>query len=182
MLHLVRDPRAVIASALPLDWGPTSARAGARWWLGWIGAGLAAEARYPDRVLRVRYEDLVREPQPTLKGIGLRVGLALDRPWPKASGEAHLPAYTRGQHALVGRPADPARIDAWRRRLSPAQVATIESELRDALTMLGYERVTASPLPVRAASASEAVGAAVRSAPQRLRHLRRIRQTVRGGR
>jgi hypothetical protein len=181
MLHLVRDPRAVIASALPLDWGPTSARAGARWWLGWIGAGLAAEARYPDRVLRVRYEDLVREPQPTLKGIGLRVGLALNRPWPQDQGEARLPAYTRRQHALVGRPADPARIDAWRRRLSPAQVATIESELRDALTMLGYERVTASPLPVSASSASEALGDAVRSAQQRLRHRRRIRQTVRGG-
>jgi Sulfotransferase family len=179
MLHVVRDPRAVIASALPLDWGPTSARGGARWWLTWIGMGLAAEARFPERVLRVRYEDLVREPEPTLQRICAHLGLEFD-PATSEGGGSQLPAYTQEQHALVGRPADPARIDAWQQKLSAEQVATIESELRDALTMLGYQRDTPSPTPVTAGSASEFLGDAMRSAQQRLRHRRRIRQTVKG--
>jgi len=74
LVHLVRDPRAVSWSAvkksgrrgtrplMPLRSGSAA--------LGWWVANLACERfgrRYPDRYLRVRYEDLARAPAETMR-------------------------------------------------------------------------------------------------------------------
>jgi len=175
MVHIVRDPRAVVASVLPLDWGPATARAGARWWLSVIAMGLAAEAAFPDRVVRVRYEELVREPQGALEKLCPALGLEFE-PAMGEAGEASLPAYTQGQHALIGSAPDPARIEAWRGRLSAAEVATIEAEVRDVPTMLGYELDGAPPVIASPGSVAEFLAGALRTARQRLRHRARIRR------
>lgn len=176
MIHVVRDPRAVIASVLPLDWGPASAREGARWWLSMIGIGLAAEAAFPDRVVRVRYESLVREPDATLERLCSRLGLGFEA-GAAGSNEAKLPAYTRAQHALVSKPPDPSRIDAWRSSLSVRQIAIAEAELRETPAMLGYD-----PAGVGAnaggRSAIEFAAASVQTVRQRLRHRVRIRRAL----
>lgn len=176
MVHVVRDPRAVVASVLPLDWGPVSVREAARWWLRWIGVGLAAEAAFPERVVRVGYEDLVREPEATLRGLLSRLGLEFE-PAKMDSAAAWLPDYTREQHALVGRAPDPARIDAWQSSLSAAEVATIEGELRESAAMLGYE--PAAPATVTRRSAREFATAAVQTVRQRRRRRTRIRRALR---
>jgi Sulfotransferase family len=175
MVHIVRDPRAVVASVLPLDWGPATARAGARWWLSVIAMGLAAEAAFPQRLVRVRYEDLVRDPRGTLEQLCPALELELEPGMGEASATS-LPAYTKGQHALVGRAPDPARIEAWRGQLSAAEVATIEAEVRDVPTMLGYELDGEPPVIASPGSASEFVAGALRTARQRLRHRARIRR------
>jgi hypothetical protein len=176
MIHVVRDPRAVVASVLPLDWGPASAREGARWWLRMLGFGLAAEAAFPERVTRVRYEDLVREPEATLRDLCARIGLAYDGRRQRTGAE--LPAYTRSQHALVGRPPDPSRIDAWRWALDHQQLATIERELREAPAMLGYPSA-APATAVGNRSALEFATTSLLTARQHLRHRARIRQALR---
>lgn len=175
MVHIVRDPRAVIASVLPLDWGPASARAGARWWLSIVAMGLAAEAAFPERVIRVRYEDLVRDPRSTLERLCPSLELAFE-PGMAASGQASLPAYTRKQHALVGQAPDPERIDAWRKKLSGREVATIEAEVRDVPAMLGYELDRPAPAIGAPSSATEFLAVAVRTARQRLRYRSRVRR------
>lgn len=175
MVHIVRDPRAVVASVLPLDWGPVSAREGARWWLSWIGLGLAAELAFPERVLRVSYESLVTDPEGTLRDLLPFLGLELETGM-LGSSEARVPAYTREQHALVGRPPDPSRIDAWRSSLPAAQIATIEGELREAAAMLGYE--PAAPSAVTRRSPHEFVSTALQTVRQRRRRRSRIRRAL----
>lgn len=180
MVHIVRDPRAVIASVLPLDWGPATARAGARWWLSVIAMGLAAEASFPGRVVRVGYEELVRDPGGALERLCPALGLEFE-PAMAGGGEAGLPAYTHGQHALVGRAPDPARIDAWRAKLSAAEVATIEAEVRDVPLMLGYELDGEAPVIGAPASPGEFLSGALRTARQRLRHRSRVRRATGAG-
>ncbi len=177
MAHIVRDPRAVVASVLPLDWGPTSARAGARWWLSRIALGLAAESMFPGRVARIRYESLVRDPLGTLERAGPLLGLEFD-PDTVGAGEARLPAYTHSQHALVGRAPDPSRIDAWKTRLSAAQIATIEAELGDMPAMLGYEVERVAPPIPGSSSGREFLANAVRTARQRWQHRARVRRAL----
>jgi hypothetical protein len=178
LVHIVRDPRAVIASVLPLDWGPATARAGARWWLSVIAMGLAAEASFPGRVVRVGYEELVRDPGGTLERLCPALGLEFEPAMAGAS-EVSLPSYTHGQHALVGSAPDPTRIDAWRQKLSAAEVATIEAEVRDVPTMLGYELDGQAPVIGAPGSPGEFLGGALRTARQRLRHRSRIRRASR---
>jgi hypothetical protein len=175
MVHIVRDPRAVVASVLPLDWGPPSPRTGARWWLSRIAMGLAAEAAFPDRVVRVYYEELVRDPRGTLARLCPLVGLEFE-PTMVESVNAHLPAYTQKQHALVGKPPDPARIDAWRSKLSARDLAVIEGELREVQVMLGYESSTPMPAIAGSSSAHEFLASALQIAHQRWRHRTRVRR------
>jgi Sulfotransferase family len=181
MIHIVRDPRAVVASVLPLDWGPSSPRVGARWWLSRIAMGLAAEAAFPDRVVRVHYEDLVREPRRCLERICPLLGLEFESTM-GATDHVHLPAYTQSQHALVGRPPDVSRIDAWRSTLAERDIAVIEGELGDMSAMLGYESLSSSPSVAPSSSAREFLLGTLRTAHQRWRHRARVRRSVKPSR
>ena len=58
------------------------------------------------------------------------------------------------QHALVGKPPDASRAEAWRKTLSPRQVELFEAEVRALLPILGYEPVYGeTPRPMRPWSA-----------------------------
>jgi Sulfotransferase family len=177
MVHLVRDPRGVAASVLPLDWGPASPRDAARWWLSRIGPGLAAEAAIPDRVIRVHYEQLIANPDGELRRLCGAVGLEFD-PTMIAGGGIRLPLYTRSQHELVGEAPDPRRIAAWRDSLGAGAVAIIEAELGDTLALLGYEPVTPQPAVSRPRGAREAAVSLLRTVGQRFRASRRRRKSL----
>ncbi|MEZ5166327.1 MAG: sulfotransferase [Acidimicrobiales bacterium] len=61
-VHVVRDPRAVAVSLRAADFGPSTLQQSARLWKQRVASGLALECLHPDRVTRVRYEDLLRAP------------------------------------------------------------------------------------------------------------------------
>jgi hypothetical protein len=92
----------------------------------------------------VRYEDLVREPEATLERIcafaGLRGGDAvaemLERP--------RRGGLRDDWHARVSEPITAGRVDAWRERLAPAQVALVEHATREQLERFGYAGTTAA--------------------------------------
>ena len=139
LIHLVRDPRAVAASLLPLDWGPHSPDGVAALWTQRLAHGLALEEALPDRIRRVRYEDLCREPERTLAQLAGWLGLALpvaDQPLRPVSD--FLPAYTVHQHGLIGSPPRADRIEAWRSQLPPWQQRRLESRLGELMTLAGY--------------------------------------------
>jgi Sulfotransferase family len=175
MIHLVRDPRAVAASVLPLDWGPASPRDAGRWWLTRVAAGLAAEVALPGRVIRVHYEELVNDPRTVTR---LHEVLGLDPGAELRPDAMELPRYTRSQHTHVGRRPDPARIDAWRARLSAKDVAALESELGDTLVLLGYEPVSPRPAALHPRGLAEAAAAAAKTGRQRVRAFVRRRRLV----
>jgi hypothetical protein len=140
-VHVVRDGRSVAASVMPLDWGPNTPVEAARHWGLHVAAGLAAERAFgPDVVHTVRYEDLVRDPERELKAVCDFVGLEYDDRMVDQR-DYRLPAYTAGQHALVGRRPDPSRIDAWREDLRPEQVRAFERITGELLELLGYPTV-----------------------------------------
>jgi hypothetical protein len=146
-VHLVRDPRAVAASLLSLDWGPLDAQQAADYWARHLSWGLAAEQALPGRVQRVSYEQLVTQPVETLTALRQFCGLEPPPSGASAASAAYfLPAFTRQQHQWVGHAPNAARLDAWRRQLAAWQVLTIEHRLADLMPMLGYELSCASPL------------------------------------
>lgn len=139
-VHVVRDGRAVAASVLGLDWGPTDVPTAARTWGTDVAAGLALEDALPGRVARVRYEDLVAEPEPTLRALCGRIGLAFD-PRMADGGAFHRPAYVEETHPRVASPPDPSRIDRWRTTLSAREIEAFEFVAQGVLANLGYPLV-----------------------------------------
>lgn len=138
MVHLIRDGRAVAASLLPLDWGPNEIDSAARYWAEALAHGFAAEATWPGKVIRVRYENLVKEPATTLKELCAALSLSYEPAMCQGTG-FQVPLYTARQHALVGSPPEPARVNAWERELTPRQVEIFESIVADLLKLLCYE-------------------------------------------
>ncbi|MGH6944067.1 MAG: sulfotransferase family protein, partial [Geminicoccaceae bacterium] len=138
-IHIVRDGRAVCASWIPLDWGPNTIVWAARAWAMHVGYGLAAEAALPPaNVRRVTYEALAASPEKVLRPLCDWLGLPYQSTMLTSSG-LQVPAYTRNQHALIGAPADPKRIDRWRTRLTTREVELFEYVTGDLLVNLGYD-------------------------------------------
>lgn len=136
-IHIVRDGRAVAASILPLDWGPNTVRTAAWWWMGELAHAFAGEANVgAERVRRVRYEDVLRDPETELGSLCRFAGLECGREAVEG-GRFRVPE-SEIFHRLVGRPPDPSRAEAWRAKLSPRQIAIFEGVAGDLLDLLGY--------------------------------------------
>lgn len=140
-VHLLRDGRAVAASWLPLNWGPNAILPLAGRWTDFVAQGLAAEAALGERIRRVHYEELVTEPEVVLRRLSDWLGVPFE-PAMLGGGGFEVPAYSRNQHDLIGRPADPTRLDRWKRRLRPREVELFEHVTGDLLPNLGYALTT----------------------------------------
>lgn len=146
-VNVVRDPRAATDSQMRAPWyrdleRPALAESVATWELAVARVDRYAAELRPDQLLDVRYEDLVREPEATLERICAFAGLPggeavaemLDRP---RSGGLH-----DDWHARVSEPITTGRVDAWRERLAPAQIALVEHATREQLERFGYAATT----------------------------------------
>ncbi|MGD2166263.1 MAG: sulfotransferase [Anaerolineae bacterium] len=141
ILHIVRDGRAVANSILPLDWGPNTVIKAARWWQSMVREGLALEAFLPsDQIVRVRYEDLVYEPEETVQWLCAEMDLTYELTMLRADG-FRPPGYTSSQHELIGKRPDPAPATRWKTSLTDRQVEIFESLAADLLRQMGYELI-----------------------------------------
>ncbi|MGC9399063.1 MAG: sulfotransferase family protein [Anaerolineae bacterium] len=138
LVHIVRDGRAVANSIMPLDWGPNTVITAAPWWETNVRSGLTLEeGELAERIVRVKYEALLAEPETTVAHLCDALELAFEPSMLSASG-FHPPAYTTRQHQLIGRGLDPARAQRWREALSPRQIEIFESLAGALLQALGY--------------------------------------------
>jgi hypothetical protein len=138
-IHIVRDGRGVAASLLPLDWGPNDILSAADFWMARCASGLAAELQLgPERVLRVRYEDLLLSPEATLQRIASFAGLPYEPAMAQGTGPGPS-RYNERQHRLVGQPPDQSRGHSWNRSLTPRQIEIFESQAGELLETFGYQ-------------------------------------------
>lgn len=141
MIHMLRDPRDRYEASLAL-WPKGKGRAGAaaaRWR---YSARLARRnaRRYPDRYRVVRYEDLVREPDETVRSVTTFLG-EMYEPAMLAMGAA--PTYRRklagGQDPPLGAvPISSEHIGAYRARVSPVEIVFLDSVLRYEMRAFDY--------------------------------------------
>jgi len=134
-IHIVRDGRGVAASIMPLDWGIIKA---SRWWLRMVSFGLAAESAFNnDRIMRVKYEALVSNPEEVLRPLCQFLDLDYEPRMLNATG-FNPPTYTTKQHTLIGQKPDTQIASSWEQKLSQRQIEIFENQTRDYLTYLGY--------------------------------------------
>lgn len=146
-VHLVRDGRDVAASYAETSFGPRGLAAAAAYWRRVIRAVEHAQTIVPASQLRTfRYEDLVADPETTLRAICGFVELdfheqMLDFATHMKTRPRRQPAATKAK--LAGRATSGVRT--WR-DMDPAHVRLVESVAGDELARMGYDL---SGLPAR---------------------------------
>lgn len=138
-IHIVRDPRAVAASVLPLNWGPNDPENAAIFWAQKMSYGLALEKMHPDSCTRVYYEDILAKPSETVREICKYCEIEFQESMLTGS-QIALPNYTKNQHVLVGSLPDKSKIKSWKKKLSEWQIFAIEQKLGDLMELVGYSK------------------------------------------
>jgi hypothetical protein len=137
-IHIVRDGRAVAASILPISWGPNTSQVAAHWWAEQVAFGLALESWAGPKAIRVRYEDVLTDPEQTLRTLASFLGLNYQPEMLR--GDGYRPPFDREKiHVLVGRPPQPQRAEAWKQSLTSRDIEIFEWVAADLLRYFGYE-------------------------------------------
>jgi hypothetical protein len=148
-IHIIRDPRAVVASLRRAGWHRIPRRA-ARFWRHRVRAGRAAGHTIdPYRYMEIRYEDLVSHPDQSLKRLCDFCGLTFVSDmlqFYEAATDA-VPAVHEHLFEHLKAPVNPARAESWRTELTPRDISEIEAVARRAMVDLGYS-LEETPPPI----------------------------------
>lgn len=128
IIHIVRDPRAAIASIQQMPWYPREVVTSAlKWYLDVRAARQFAE-RHPENLYQVRYEDLVTEPSRELEAMCQFIGEEFD---------ARMLQYHKGSDQVVSfkhepwstgiaKPLYQGRLTSWEGELSASEIYVID--------------------------------------------------------
>jgi len=137
LIHLVRDPRDVVASLLRMPWGSRSVLANARTWLTCtMGADRCSRS---NNYKRIYYENLVSQPERELKEICDFLGeeyepSMLDPDQKHGTQNTHKWWF---QRACM--PVTTTRRGKWVEQLSTKQISLVEWSLAAHMQQFGYE-------------------------------------------
>ena len=141
VVHIVRDPRDVVASSLETPWTETSARQLAREWRRFTLENVAVGARAgPGSFLQVRYEDLTRDPEAVLRTVFAFLGEDFDQ-GAVTDMTRRRPTIAKSAapwQARVLEPVTTSRQGRWQERLTRAQRIAVTATIGDLLPALGY--------------------------------------------
>jgi hypothetical protein len=142
-VHVIRDGRDVALSYVSVPWGPNDVWDCAVKWRRDVGAGrLHGPALGSERYLEVRYEELVREPRPTLERICGFGSLDFDERMLEYRDGARSVGSRESQavyHESATKPPTPGMRD-WRTQMPEHDVLAFEAVAGGLLAELGYER------------------------------------------
>ncbi len=133
-VHLLRDPRDVAKSSIGMGWAGNVYHGVDHWIASERDFERLAALVSPGQVLRMKNEDLVKEPERELTKLCAFLGVAYD---------ASMLSYP--SHTTYG-PPDAKLVEQWRRELGPREIALIESKVASMLAPRGYELSGAPPI------------------------------------
>lgn len=143
IVHLVRDGRDVVVSQRNIEWMSNNLpRLAHDWWWKTMVCHKVGSVRGPDWFLEVRYEDLVVDTENTLRIICDFLGEEF-APQMMAFNESateSVPIGSQKWHQNSVRAPEPAKLAAWKRKLSIADRIIFEENAGPALDLFGYER------------------------------------------
>jgi hypothetical protein len=144
-VHLVRDGRDTVLAYLERDKGPADVAEGAFHWRLRVSRGHASGARLgPERYREFHYEDLVDDPEATVRGICAFLDLEFDSgmlDYGAASERFLAEAKNPGDHQHLTMAPTKGLID-WRTSMSAEDLAMFEAIAGDTLESVGYARAS----------------------------------------
>lgn len=142
IIHMIRDPRDVVASLQKMSWAADSVIQNARRWL---KHNLAAQrCSHRPQYLPVRYETLVTQPEQEVARICERLGEEYAPAMLDPQGHSVFPPPVSWT-ARAQQPITTERLDKWREELTEEEVSQIEWALGPHMETFGYRRALNPP-------------------------------------
>lgn len=145
IIWMFRDPRSVVASNLAAPWGQGNIVAHSLRWLDDVS--LLEKHINDPRIIKIKYESLVTQPESILKQICNFIGEEYTRAMIDNRSEENSPIISQTGWNLdylksVLRPIDVTSIDKWKLDLSSSQIAIIERITKNKMISNDYQPVT----------------------------------------
>ncbi len=147
-IHLIRDGRDVAKSFQATDWVSRWLHENTREWTRalechwrWVRSDLR------DRILQIRYEDLVLETEDTLRKVCAFIGEEFEPQmlsWQMKVDE-QVPARERDIHAKLKLKPGADSVSRWRREMTAREIFVSEAFMGSDLMRVGYERRYRNP-------------------------------------
>lgn len=180
VIHLVRDPRAVVASLAKTPWAHRHLDWYARQWRDCMRAMRRHEVDPAVRV--VRYEDLVVAPEAEARSLCEFLGEEFSDRMLRREGLSHRvhsdDAWVREHHRRSMAPVETSGLDRWRGELDAATLRVVEHRAdREEMARRGYVPESV-PFSATRAMTFDAGSAARRLAFEASRFLRKVRHKL----
>ena len=142
IVHLVRDGRDTAVSMRGISWGSRSIARLAEDWRWKTTVAHKVGSVLGEHYLEVRYEDLVRNPEQTLRTICsfLQEPYCQEMLAYPASADQEVPKESQKWHATSITAPDASKLFTWKTRMSLADRIIFEQIAGDALELFGYEK------------------------------------------
>lgn len=145
-VYMVRDPRAGVASMRHTNFFPQDVVFNALTRRKHANAGLAHfQSHVPEcQWLTVRYEDLVQDPKPQLVRICELIGEAYEPAmlaYHKSASSFMKEEASQSFNAAATQPVNASKIDQWRDRLAPDEIAAVEAICQEEMRRHGYQPI-----------------------------------------
>lgn len=151
VVHLIRDPRACVASLKRVPWWKHGIEHSISAWAQSVDDTDRAIRRWPGLVTRVSYERLVAEPENELRALAAALGeeYAAEMAEPDRLASEAVPKRKHWHEQTRTGPST-GSIGRWASELEPWEIALCEHALGERMARFGYERTsTARPGALR---------------------------------
>ena len=139
-VHIIRDGRDSAASLLTMPWWDRGYVNAVYKWRDAIESGhRAAEKFGPEGYYEFKYEDLVDDPEATLRGLCGFLGEDFADAMLEPHRQRNLTPDYKTWHEGLSDPVNTKAVMRWQRDLTPEQVALFEDVAGDQLRQYGYE-------------------------------------------
>ena len=147
VIWMLRDPRAVVASLLKMDWADSHDYVNAELWR-YSLRSFEQHWSQDERVRLVQYEALVAEPESVMQQLCQFLGEEYSPEMLSNRSEITSPIINRRGWAKIHlqtalQPVTQTAVRKWRSSLSPKQIAMVEYITQDKMRRYGYQLVTA---------------------------------------
>lgn len=152
-VNLIRDPRAAVASQIPLGWGHEEAAlasATVRWEYSVRRVDVFSRRLRPDQLLDLRYEDMVREPERALEQVCAFAGLRGGETIPAMIAAERRGKFRAGWHDKLSQPISTDSVERWREKLDAHEIALVEQVAEPFLDRFGYRPAAGDAVPTAA--------------------------------
>jgi hypothetical protein len=173
-VHLIRDGRDVALSTLALEHMHRHAATVAHVWARSVGRARMAGSRLgPNRYLEVRYEELVEDPEPSMRRVCALVDLSFEESMlHHVVRDRFEDSIDKQMHGTLALPRTKGLRD-WRRDMAPSEVEEFEAIASKELIDSGYELASTPKLRTKLLAWYRFTGFAAGAGRRRVRALRR---------
>jgi hypothetical protein len=138
IVMLLRDGRAVVESMRRMPWKYRNLRRFSHTWMAGCRRILEYQDKFGDRVMIVRFRDLIERPRQTVTKVDEFVGLRFHPDQLDHTKQTGVASVQQAHRRRIFEKIDPSRVAQWREAYTPLELSLVNRTMRRYLERFGY--------------------------------------------